>query len=88
MDKFLEVLKNPTVRRLVVFLLGLGCTVLHKKLGLDLDPNDILATVVLTLGYVGQSAYTDASKTRSQALVEQAVVVKATPPPVPLSPAP
>lgn len=68
-SKAVEVLTNPTVRRLLVFVIGMGTTLLHKKLGLELDANDILATVLLVLGYVGQSAYNDASKARSDALM-------------------
>lgn len=69
MQKAIEILTNPTVRRLVVFLLGFLTVLLHKKLGLDLDPNDLVAMAVTVIGYIGQSAYTDASKARSDALL-------------------
>jgi hypothetical protein len=70
MQKVLELLKNPTIRRLLVFLVGLAVTALHRRFGIELNAEEIVGTVVLVLGYIGQSAFTDASKTRSDALVE------------------
>lgn len=81
MQKILEILKQPTIRRLLVFLVGLAVTALHRRFGIELNAEEIVGTVVLVLGYIGQSAYTDASKTRSDALIEASK-------PVPPSPAP
>lgn len=72
-EKIMEILKAPTVRRLLVFVVGLGTVVLNRRFGLDLSAEQIVGDVVLTLGYLGQSAFTDASKVRSAALVEAGV---------------
>lgn len=79
MQKVLDVLASPTVRRFIVFLLGFLTVALNKKLGLDLDPNAMFADMLMVLGYVGQSAFTDASKARSDALVEAAKPVPSAP---------
>lgn len=70
MKKLIEIITNPTVRRLIVFLLGFLTVALNKKLGLDLNPEALVTDALLVLGYVGQSAFVDASKARSEALVE------------------
>lgn len=80
MQKFLAVLTNPSVRRLLVFLVGFGTVALNKKLGLDLDANALVTDALMVLGYIGQSAYTDASKARSDALVEASKAPPAVPP--------
>lgn len=72
MSKALEILKSPTVRRLLVFLIGLAVTALHRKFGIELNAEEIVGTVMLVIGYIAQSAFTDASKTRSEALLEAA----------------
>ena len=92
MQKFIAVLTNPSVRRIVVFLLGFLTIALNKKLGLDLDPNAMLTDALLVLGYVGQAAYTDASKSRSDAMLAAAeahadAAKPAIPPPAPTAPA-
>lgn len=71
-SKVMAVLVNPTVRRLIVFLLGFLTVALNKKLGLDLNAESMVTDALLVLGYIGQSAYTDASKVRSDALVTAA----------------
>lgn len=80
MQKVIEVLASPTVRRLAVFLIGLGVTALHKRFGLEMDAAEIYGTVLMVLGYVGQSAFTDASKTRSDAMLEASKPAAAAPP--------
>jgi len=69
-DKTLAVLTNPTVRRLLVFLLGFLTVALNKKLGLELNPESMVTDALLVLGYIGQSAFTDASKARSDAMAK------------------
>ncbi len=68
-SKVLAVLVNPTVRRLLVFLLGFLTVALNKKLGLDLNAEALVTDALMVLGYIGQSAFTDASKARSDAMV-------------------
>lgn len=70
--KILGILGSPTVRRLLVFLLGFLTVALNKKLGLELNPESMVTDALLVLGYIGQSAYTDASKARSDALATAA----------------
>jgi hypothetical protein len=67
-SKAIAFLASPTGRRLLVFVLGFLTVSLNKRLGLELDAQSLATDVVLVLGYIGQSAFTDASKARSGAL--------------------
>ena len=74
MQKLVELLANPSLRRILVYLLTFGTTALHRRFGIELDATEIIAIIATGLGYLAQSAYTDASKARSNALVEVGVM--------------
>lgn len=80
MDKVLAIITNPSVRRLLVFVLSFGTVALNKKFGLNLDAAEIIGVVVTALGYIGQSAVKEASVARSDALAD---VAKSASPSVP-----
>lgn len=75
-------LTSGTGRRLVVFVASFLTVTLNKRLGLDLDPNALIADVTLALGYVVQSSVKEASDNHADAKVEAAKVVTANAPPV------
>jgi len=81
----LDVLTNPSVRRFVVFLLTFLTALLHRKVGLDLDPNDLLAVITVGLGYIGQSAVREAVVAHADAKTDiaQALAGKSAVPPSP-----
>lgn len=56
----LEVLKNPTVRRLLVGAAAAATVALNKKFGLGLDATDVMTLGGLALGYILQSGAKDA----------------------------
>jgi hypothetical protein len=58
LQKSVDFLANPTVRRLAVTLVGLGFAALNKRFGLNLDADQLYSLVALCVGYVAQSAFT------------------------------
>ncbi|MBK7865234.1 MAG: hypothetical protein IPJ65_42875 [Archangiaceae bacterium] len=70
-------LVSGTGRRLLVFLLGFLVTVLNKKLGLDLDAEQLVAEIVLVCGYFTQSAVKEASDAHADAKTALADAAKA-----------
>lgn len=70
-------LVSGTGRRLLVFLLGFLTTVLNRKLGLDLDAEQIAGVVVASLGYIAQSAVKEASDAHADAKTALADAAKA-----------
>lgn len=82
MQKALAIISNPSVRRLLVFLLSLGTVALHRKFGIQLDAEEMVGVVVLALGYITQSSAKEASVARTDALKEMAApAVPSTPQP-------
>ncbi len=69
LSKVLEVLASPTVRRLLVFAASLVLNAMNKKWGLDLSVETLFGVDAVTGVYLAQSAHTEASKARSDALV-------------------
>ena len=68
----LEILKNPTVRRLLVGVATAATVALNKKFGLGLDSTDVLTLGGLALGYILQSGAKDAIVSAKQAGAEAA----------------
>lgn len=88
MQKVLEVLANPSVRRFLVSMLAIVIAALNKKLGLNLEAGELFDVVLVALGYVGQSAikegmvaHADAKTALAEAVAKQPpAVVPQTPP--------
>ena len=89
MEKLTALLANPSLRRIVVFLLGFLTVALHRKLGLDLDPGDLYTIAGLSLGMVTASNAKEAivAHADAKAALADAVLAKAAPPVAP-SPSP
>lgn len=83
MNKVLAIITNPSVRRLLVFLLSIGTVLLHRKWGLELNAEEIVGVIVMALGYMGQSAVKEASMAKTDALAAVALN-----PPAPANPPP
>jgi len=72
LSKVAEFLANATVRRLVVSVIGVLFVALNKKFDLHLDADQLYGIVLLTLGYVVQSAAKEAVVAHADAKVEVA----------------
>jgi hypothetical protein len=88
MQKALEFLSAPSVRRMAVFLIGLGVVALNKKLGLELDANEIWDVVLLSIAMFTQSAVREGMVAHADAKVAlaEAAGKAAAPAPVPAQP--
>lgn len=76
----LAAVTSGTGRRLLVFLLGFLTVALNKKFGLDLDPQALVAELVLILGYIVQSAGNEALQAHADAKVQAAQAAAAASP--------
>ena len=56
MQKILSFLGNPSVRRMAVFLIGLAVVALNKRVGLNLDANEVFDVVLMSIAMFTQSA--------------------------------
>jgi hypothetical protein len=86
MQKVLEFLANPSVRRMAVFLIGLGVVALNKRLGLNLDANEIWDIVLLSIAMFTQSAVREGMVANADAKKALADAAKSAAAPVPQSP--
>lgn len=70
-------LASPSGHRLAVFLLGFLVVTLNKRVGLNLDTNDLVATITMCLGFIVPSAAKEASDNHAEAKVEAASIFTA-----------
>jgi hypothetical protein len=56
MELILALVKSGTFRRLIVYVVGLLVVLLNRKLGLDLNTEELAGAVVLAITYLIQSA--------------------------------
>lgn len=55
----MEFLKTGTFRRIIAAAAAVALPILNRKLGLELDPTEVITGVVFLAGYIGQSAVKD-----------------------------
>jgi hypothetical protein len=59
MEALVVFLTSSTARRFLAFIVGIACTALNKKLGLEISENAQMEITGLVMGYIGQSAWKD-----------------------------
>ena len=85
MQKILSFLGNPSVRRMAVFLVGLGVVALNKRLGLQLDANELFDVALMSIAMFTQSAVREGVVAMADAKTAVAEAIRAAPP-APASP--
>lgn len=57
----METLKSKSMKRLAALVAGVALPILNRKLGLELTPDEVVASVTLIGGYILQSVVNDMS---------------------------
>jgi hypothetical protein len=73
MELILALVKSGTFRRLIVYVVGLLVVLLNRKLGLDLNTEELAGAVVLAITYLIQSASKEKVLAKAEADGQRAV---------------
>lgn len=77
MENFIA--NNPSMKRLLVALLGAGAIALNKRFGFALGDTEVEAVAAIVLGYLAQSSYKEAAIAKANAAGNAAANAVTTP---------